>query len=190
MNFQTIQKLQKLGKDFFTIAELQKIFKQRKPSLYVTLNRLVRNGWFTRIKTGIYQLTVSSTNLERIANQIYYPSYLSFESALAKYGIISQIPYTLTFATSKRTKHIAIKETQVVFSQLKKELFFGYKLSGGIYLAEKEKALLDLLYLISRGKNSFNLQEINIKEISRSKLLLFSRKFPKATRELINKLPR
>lgn len=188
MNYRILQKLQKLKKEYFAIADLQKIFKQKKEILYVTLNRCVKSGWLLRLKTGLYQLATAPANLEKIANQIYYPSYLSFESALAKYGLISQIPYTLTFATPRRTKHITIAENDIVFRQLKKSLFFGYKPSGGIYLAEPEKALLDQLYLVARGKSKIDLSEMDLKGISKSKLLKFSKRFPPTTQRLVSKI--
>jgi hypothetical protein len=33
----------------------------------------------------------------------------------------------------------------------KKELFWGYEMQGGIYIAKSEKVFLDLVYLASRG---------------------------------------
>lgn len=188
MNYRMLQKIMKLRKEYFNVPDLEKIFRQNRATLYVTLSRYVKEGWLRRIKAGIYQLSSSSANVERIANQMYYPSYLSFESALAKYGVLSQVPYTFTFATCKRTKNMTVRGNEVVFRQLKKELFFGYKLSGGLYTAQIEKALLDELYLVSRGKSSVNLAELDLKRISKSKTLRLARKFPEATQKLANML--
>ena len=188
MNYRMLQKIMKLRKEYFNVPDLEKIFRQKRATLYVTLNRGVKEGWLRRLKTGIYQLSSASANMEKIANQIYYPSYLSFESALAKYGVLSQIPYTLTFATCQRTKNMTVRGSAVVFRQLKKELFFGYKLSGGLYTAQVEKALLDELYLVSRGKSNINIAELDLKGISKSKTLRLARKFPKATQKLANML--
>ena len=121
---------------------------------------------------------LGSADAAKIANALYPPSYLSFEAALARYGILSQIPYTLTFATSKRTKRIAIGETAVEFRQLNAALFFGYTLEQGLYVAEPEKALLDELYLVTRGKAMLDFDALNLANLSRSKFNGYARRFP------------
>ena len=49
---------------------------------------------FMQTLRGFNKPEFQSLELERTANELYYPSYLSFESALSRYGILSQIPYT------------------------------------------------------------------------------------------------
>src|SRR3989338_7011816 len=146
-----IQTLQSLERGYFTVADMEKIIGLSKASLKVALSRLTAKKILTRVKRGVYQLSLSEIDVKKIANQLYYPSYLSFESALSLYGILSQIPYTQTFATLKKSKKMNLGATEVEYTQLKKELFFGYKLENGIYIAQPEKALLDTLYLVSRG---------------------------------------
>ena len=108
---------------------------------------------------------------EKVANEIYYPSYLSFEKALSNYGILSQAPYTYTFATLRPTKKVTIGGFEIEYSHLKKELFFGYVLKDGKNLALPEKALLDQLYMASRGLRAVNIEELDLKEINKVKLL-------------------
>lgn len=173
-----IKTLYSLDKGYFTTADLEKITGLSRSSLKVSVYRLVKNGILTKIKRGVFQLAFSQIDVRKIANQLYYPSYLSFESALSQYGILSQVPFTQTFATAKRSKKITLWETQVEYRQLKKELFFGYVLAGGIYLAEPEKALLDQLYLVSRGKAVINIEELNLTTIKRDKFNDYAKKFP------------
>ncbi len=94
-NIKFIQMLRSFNKPYFTVADLEKILGMRRDSLYVTLNRLVGSGVLIRLKRGVYQPEFQGLELEKTANELYYPSYLSFESALSRYGILSQIPYTL-----------------------------------------------------------------------------------------------
>lgn len=142
------------------------------------MNRLVKQKLLIRLKRGVYQLGLSSVDVKKVANQLYYPSYLSFESALSAYGILSQIPFTQTFATTKRSKKMTISNTEAEFTQIKKDLYFGYVLENGIYIAEPEKALLDQLYLVSRGKRSVNLKELDLSNIDKVKLTDYGQKFP------------
>ena len=175
-----IKKLQSFGRGFFTIADLEKIIGLPRNSLKVALNRLTKQGVLERLTRGVYQLSINPVEARVAANQLYYPSYLSFEAALARHGILSQIPYTQTFATIKKSKKIWLKETEIEYTQIKKELFFGYVLADGIYLARPEKALLDQLYLVSRGKRSLNLKELDLSIINKNRLFKYAKKFPAA----------
>jgi predicted transcriptional regulator of viral defense system len=175
-----IQTLRGFNKPYFTVADLEKILEMRRESLYVTLNRLVKDGVLIRLRRGVYQPEFQGLELERTANELYYPSYLSFESALSRYGILSQIPYTLTFATNRRSKKILLRDREVEYRQLKKEYFFGYKLEKGLYVAEPEKAVLDQLYMISIGKASGDISEWSLVGLKKGKLLQYSKYFTKA----------
>jgi predicted transcriptional regulator of viral defense system len=177
-----IQLLRDFNKPYFTVADLEKILSMKRDSLYVALNRLVGSGVLIRLKRDVYQPAFQSLELEKVANELYYPSYLSFESALSRYGILSQIPYTLTFATSKRSKKITLGTREVEYRQLKKKYFFGYILDNGIYVAEPEKALLDQIYMMSKGKISRDMSEWSLVALKKSKFLRYSKLFPMALR--------
>jgi len=58
--------------------------------------------------------------VEKIAASLYMPNYLSFESSLSRYGILNLIPYTLTFATIRKTKRLTVEGRDVEFRQIKK----------------------------------------------------------------------
>lgn len=183
-----IQTLQSLDRGYFTVADMGKIVGLSKDSLKVALNRLTTKKVLTRVKRGVYQLSLSQIDVKKIANQLYYPSYLSFESALSIYGILSQIPFTQTFATVKKSKKMNLGNTEVEFTQVKKDLFFGYTLENGIYIAEPEKALLDTLYLVSRGKRSINIDELDLKEIKKEKIEEYATKFPVYIMPFVDKI--
>jgi predicted transcriptional regulator of viral defense system len=160
------------------VSDLEKILGLKRESLYVTLHRMVKTGIFVRLRKNAYKLFVGETNLEKTANELYYPSYLSFESALSKYGVLSQIPYTLTFATTRPSNRIVLRDTEVEYRHLKSNLFFGYTLEHGMYLAVPEKALLDELYLVSRGKAKIDIEELDLREMDVKRLDEYAVKFP------------
>jgi len=180
--------LERINKPFYSIADVEKITGVSRKSIYVTLNRLVENGILERIGTGIYRLFTAKVSVEKIAGSLYMPNYLSFESALSRYGILNLVPYTLTFATSRKTKRSVIEGRDVEFRQVKKDLFWGYQMQGGIYVARPEKAFLDLVYLASRGIASIDLDEINLKKLSMTTVKEFSKRYPEYTRVYLNKL--
>lgn len=187
-NLRLLKKLAEIDQPYFTTTDMGKVLDVGKQSLSVTLNRLVKNGVLIRLKKGIYQPEFQRENLTKVANQLYYPSYLSFESALSKYGILSQTPYTITFATSKPSKKLKLKEKEIEYKQLKKEYFFGYVLKDNVYIAEAEKAILDQLYMISRGVSAGNPLEWSFVDLDRNKLTRYSKKFPIIIQKQIKEL--
>lgn len=183
-----IKKLKGFNKSYFTVADLEKVLGLERDSLYVTLNRLVKSGILVRLAKNIYSPFTGAVDIKKIASEIYFPSYLSFEQALSQYGILSQIPYTQTFATTRPAKKMVIADIAVEFSHIKKELFFGFTLENGKYIAEKEKALLDELYMISMGKRSINLAELDLRDIKKDKLEEYAKKFPAPVKALLTQV--
>lgn len=157
-----LKTLKTINKLYYTIADLQKITGYRPDSLYVALNRLAKQHELVRLAAGIYILPERYGEIEKIANTIYFPSYLSFESALSKHGAISQIPYALTFATVLKTKKMRLGNCQVEYRKIKEELFGGYEVAtDGFMIATPEKALFDMYYIASFGKAGFDFQSVD-----------------------------
>jgi len=178
-NIEVLKKLESLDKAYFTTTDLRTLFYSGKEGFNTFLKRLVDKEILIRLARGIYMARGGSWNLDRAANQLYYPSYLSFVTILGRSGILNQIPYSLTFATIKKSKKMSLAETDVVYSQLKPELYFGYRMKQGINIAEPEKALLDQLYLVSLGKASLDFDELNLTDLNKKKFLVYAAKFPK-----------
>ena len=187
-SLEVLKKLEKFDKIFFTSSDFIKIVSSLKEGFNTVLKRLADKGVLERLNKGIYRLRTSPWQLDRIANQLYYPSYLSFVSALARWGIIGQIPYSLTFATVKKSKKMILGQTEVVYSQLKPELFFGYKLEGGINIAYPEKALLDQVYLASLGKGFIDYEELNLIGLEKKRFNEYAGRFPKRIRHGVREI--
>lgn len=182
------KKLKALEKPYFSIADLEKILGLKRESLYVVLNRFVKSGLLRRLKRGVYELIFSEGRIEEIANQLYWPSYLSFESALARYGIMDQVPYTVTFANPKKSKKITLGGIEVEYRQIKKDLFFGYRKEDKILIAYPEKALLDQIYLFSLGKASVNLAEWDFSQLKKERFLKFLKPYPQKVKKIANSI--
>lgn len=77
-----------------------------------------------------------------------FPAYVSFWSALARHGMIEQIPREISVASPDRTRRAVTPLGVYAIHHLAPELFDGYtgsEESG--YLATPEKALFDTIYL-------------------------------------------
>jgi predicted transcriptional regulator of viral defense system len=183
--------LRKISKTFFTVDDLQKSFKLKKTSLKKALARLVKKGLLRRLCRGIYILSGEGIDTQKIASQLYAPyAYISFESALSIYGIINQVPYAVTLATYRTPKIRPFLESEIILRKIKKELFFGYRLEGKILIAEPEKALLDTLYLKSKGLTELPEEELNLKGLSKKVFLRMSKSFPEKVKEEAKRLAR
>ncbi len=182
---EALKKLREYQKDYYTVKDIERILEMNIDTLRVQLTRWAKTGILVRVAKGIYAPYGTEIDVLKIANQIYYPSYLSFESVLSRYGILSQIPYTLTFATPKRTKKMTLNDTEIEFTKLSDKYYFGYVFENGINIASPEKALVDCLYLVSKGKRVLNIDELYLKNIDKEKLMKISKVFPKNTRELV-----
>ncbi len=185
-----IKKLMELDKSYFTVSDLEKVLGLKRESLLVALTRLTKSGVLVRMKRGVYRTFTAYQNLEKIGSELYFPSYISFETALSHYGILSQMPYTVTFATQRASKKIAVGDSEIEYSHIKKDLFFGYILENGIYIADIEKALLDQLYMVSRGKRSIEIEELDLRDINKDKLNDYASKFPTYIHKLVRKVRR
>ena len=100
----------KKGWSVFTKHELSKFFPGDSPKTFKEgLNRLVKAGILRRACRGIYVNEAASSfdsyTLERVAKALRLGeySYVSLESMLSEYGVISQIPIDrLTVMTTGR----------------------------------------------------------------------------------------
>jgi predicted transcriptional regulator of viral defense system len=187
-SLELLKKLQKMNKPFYSISDLEKITSLPRNSLYVALKRWVNGGVIEKVAQGIYIPMGGTISMENVAAQLYIPNYLSFESALSKYGVLNLIPYILTFATTRKTRKYTLKKQEVEYRQLAPKLFFGFEMRNGIYIASPEKAFLDEVYFVSRGKASMDIDELDVKKLSNKNLKNYSNKFPSYVQSYIDKM--
>jgi len=184
-----LRELASIGKGFFTLPDLEKVTTLPRKSLKVSLTRWLKRGLLERAAPGIYVVPGSAPRPEVIAGQLYFPCYLSFEAALNRSGILNLVPYSLTFATIHKTKTTTVSGREVVYRQIKKELFFGFEMRGNIYVAEPEKALLDLVYMSTFGKASLPVEEMDFDSISLKRILEYAERFPPRVKKRLETLP-
>lgn len=115
---------------------------------------LVDEGSLVRIKRGLYCLSpkISGHDLDSrvVANALYGPSYVSFETALSMYGLIPERVTATMSACVKRTKRFATSLGAFSYRTVPSDWFsIGVRTmdsgEGGFLVASPEKALGDLL---------------------------------------------
>ena len=183
-----IAKLKESKLRIFTTLDFQRIFDVDYEVAKKAISRYVKKGILTKLRKGLYFLTETPPLDFEIANRIYFPSYVSFDTALAFYGIIPETVYEIISATTNKSKEFLINNLKFSYRKLKKEYFFGYsprKIQDRVVLiAEPEKALADLLYFVSLRKRSFEYERINLKKIKKEKLIKFVKPFKR--KEILN----
>jgi len=153
-------KLTNLGLKIFTANDLCQIFGASKRAAESFLSYNARRGNFVRLRKGFYCLRRNLPHDFLIANKIYFPSYVSLETALSFYSIIPEAVYSITSVTTKKTATFLVGEKQFIYHKIKISSFNGYvsvKISSDIvYLASPEKAVADFCYFVFLGKKEWN----------------------------------
>ncbi|MCX6078025.1 MAG: hypothetical protein NTW32_00670 [Chloroflexi bacterium] len=179
-----VQKVEALGKNFFSMKDLKKLFPE-EGYLRISVKRMLDAGVIFQSAHGFYALKQENLDVEKLATQLYYPSYISFESALSKYDVINQGMYGLSLATTRHSKKIVLAGVDCEYSQLKPALFFGFDLVNDTYLAQAEKAFLDLIYLMCLGKRKGNTSEWELDVLNQKKLVEYAAFYPDAVKKQI-----
>lgn len=164
----------------FNSEEFRRIFNVSPVKTKYFLETYARKGLFARIKKGLYALKNQFPSEEEIANAIYKPSYISFEYALAKYGIIPEMVYAVTSATPKPTRRFSVNDKEFYYFTLKKQTFTGYVLTKekdkSFLIAEPEKALVDYLYFVSLGRKTLN-DRLSVSNLKKEKIIRYAKLF-------------
>jgi predicted transcriptional regulator of viral defense system len=165
----------------FTTHDFENIFRTTPTKTKSLLETQTTQGLLIRLKRGVYALKTDLPSWEEIANSLYRPSYISFEYALAYWGIMPEMPYSVTSATTKPTRKFTANNISFAYYSIKEEAYTGYasinvvrRISlkskevhlfetaqtgssmGSFLIAEPEKALVDYLYFVSLGKKMEN----------------------------------
>lgn len=135
---------------YFNLQTAGILLSKKGLNLYRQIERLVKNGYLLRLKSGLYTTktfwdrnTNNQIYIKQIANTLRFPSYLSLEYVLAQNGLIPEAINTYTSITLKSPRSYQNFLGAFIYTNIKEGLFLGY--ADGI--ASKAKALFDYLYL-------------------------------------------
>jgi predicted transcriptional regulator of viral defense system len=177
MNYLEFEKALKIF-PVFSVKDIQKKFAGFDSRRLVEWQQ---KGYLLKIKRGYYSFTERNRGehfLYFVANKIYSPSYISFESALAYYNLIPEGVFMMISATTKNTASYASSIGDFNYRHIKRSLFFGYKLLSEnnftIKIAEPEKVILDYFYI--NKINSFEeIEAIRFNEIVAKEIISFDK---------------
>lgn len=194
MNYSDLTKLRE--KLYFTVNDLAEVLNIQIESARVICSRYVKKNIFIRLKNNFYILEQNWNHLVRedlfkISNFLQVPSYISFMTALSFYEVTTQIQQNFfESAAIKRSKEINVKAVVFHFYKLKKEYYFHFIKHNNIFLATKEKALVDALYLYSFGKYKMDFNSIDFNKFDKDIIKNIIIKYPQKTRNIAGSLCR
>lgn len=154
------------------------------------LSRWQKQGYISKIKNGLYVLSDYKEKISNfyIANKLYYPSYVSLETAMYEFGFIPDVAHTVTSITTKKTKFAKVDFGQFSYRKIKNDCFIGYEpmkyLGFDVLFATPEKSIVDFFYLNKqRLQKKEQIMELRLnygslkEKINKEKMIHFSMLF-------------
>jgi len=188
-------KLRQLNKWlYFKTDDLADVLGIKKESSKVACSRYVKKGIIIRLKKDFYILREKWEHLKReeffkLANFLQVPSYISFMTALSFYGITTQVQRRFfESACLKRSRTFKIDDTVFNFYKIKREYYFDFSKINEIFIASKEKAFIDCIYLYSFGKYKIDFDSLDLNKLDRTKIKEILNVYPQKTRKIIETL--
>ncbi|MGA8164464.1 MAG: hypothetical protein WB791_05495 [Waddliaceae bacterium] len=166
-NFQNL--LYKWPRVVIKDTDIGTVFHNRPGARHSAVKRMLRKKTLLKVRRGMYLIgkpfVKEPPNPNEIAQMIYGPSYISFESALSYHQLIPEAVYATTSATAKRGKifntalgvfrytHIPVKKFYLGVLRVETK-------QGAFLMAEPWKAIADLCY--ARRKTWKNLRGLEL----------------------------
>jgi len=188
------ERLLTIDKPFFTQHDVAHAIGTKLASAEVLCSRYVKKGLLMRLKRGFYARTETLNHLDqvdlfRIANILQVPSYVSLMSALSYYDITNQAQEGFFESISvKRTKTFEVGDLSFHYIKLKPDLYIKYIKRNGVFIALPEKAVLDIFYLASLGRYSFDESSLDVTMVDKAMLAKLSDLYPPKARKYFEEM--
>lgn len=169
------------------------IAEGKEKLLHDRISEWVKKGRVIKLRQGFYTLNDDDRTVKVsrffLAQKIYFPSYISLETALSYYGFIPERVNDITSVTTRKTQRFANHFGNFTYNKITVSAFDDFILKEdengyAFKIAVPEKALLDFLYFKTRGirsptidifEESFRFQDLS--DIDLDKLLKTAKKY-------------
>lgn len=161
------------GRPVLSSAEAAAVWRVSPATTAHRLRALLDSGVIRRVRRGLWAL---DPEIDPFAIGPYLtaprPAYVSLWSALARHGMIDQIPRGISIVSLDRARRITTAFGVYEVHRIAPELFTGFHSDKpGVYLAVPEKALFDLVYIRSAHGRTPYLPELTLPSPFNRKLL-------------------
>ena len=90
----------------------------------------------------------------------------------------------------KRSKEITTKGVVFNYYKLSEPYYFDFTKVDGVFMASKEKAFLDMVYLYSFGKYRIDFSSLDLDKLEKNRIKEMMIDFPDKTRRVVRRLCR
>lgn len=185
-----------IQKPFFGLDDIAEALNIARSSARVAASRHVKRGLLVRLKKDLYALTVrfplfSEEERFAAANRIQTPSYVSLTTALGYYNLTTQQQRGIVESIAlKRTKSVSVLDFVFSYTLIQKDLYSGFELKDGFFIATPEKALADCIYLASLKRYNCDFNAVDFKRFNADKVGAFLKKTDARVRSFKDRLCR
>ena len=173
---------------FFDLSTVLQMLGGERASVRVQLSRWLRAGKLLSLRRGLYAFADPYRKIAvhplDLANQLYKPSYLSSLWVLGFMGLIPEKVVTYTSITPRVPRRFANAFGRFHYSNIKQSYFFGFSKKSiqgmSVWMAEPEKALLDLWHLNKGPWSLPRMQEMrfqNVELVDLDRLKIYAARF-------------
>ncbi|MFH1213408.1 MAG: hypothetical protein V1681_04925 [Candidatus Neomarinimicrobiota bacterium] len=172
----------------FSVRDVARVQGIGLESARVLCSRSTKSGQFIRIRNNLYILTERWSYLTlveklRLANRIQVPSYISLSTAVFYHEISDQLYRgAIESVAQKRSIAYPVRDQQFTYRLIKPDYYKGFSLRDGVFMAEPEKALADVIYFSSIGRYAFDFRALDWRHIDRSRLMAWLAALPEKTK--------
>lgn len=171
-------------------GEVDPDYLRKQISLWVKSRKIIQ------LRRGLYALAPPFKKVKPhpflVSNRLQSASYVSYQSALAYYGMIPEYVPLTTGATTKKPGERQTFFGVFKYHHVKKEWFHHYEYihiseNQFAYIATPEKALLDLIILVPRSDSiaylrGLRIQNLKLIDLNKLEMIIQSAKKPKLFR--------
>ena len=145
-----------IPQDILTDDILMNLWGGSPDKRYGVVKRAIAKGELVHIKRGLYHLAKKyqrkSLNLFELAQWVYGPSYISFESALSYHGCIPESVYAVISACSRNAKEFHTPSGQFIYKRIPYPLLYlGVERvkseNSTFFMASPLRAVMDYVYV-------------------------------------------
>ena len=161
------KKLESHPNIYITDEELAATLNVSAVQRYGQVKRALQKGDLVRVRRGLYYINKNLAQQKphslELAQKIYWPSYISMETALSYHGLLPEAVYITTSATTKRSKIFKTPYGTFSYDKIPIDNFLlqverKTENSSCYFVAQPWKAICDYIYC--RKKNWQGLQPL------------------------------
>lgn len=146
------------GQQIVTLAEVREKLGTSVGYARLLSHRLVKKGWFERLRPGLFHLVPAERGREGVADThpltagaaLVDPYFFSFGTACTHHGLTEQAFFEVYVACQERRRPETIRSKRFVFVYVPETRFFGFQetkvLGQSVQMATTERALVDAIH--------------------------------------------